>query len=79
MSGHMYSENPKSERDLEAFTMDNSMHIKLLFVIDMLNEGIHIPDIDGAILLRPTVSPILYRQQIGRVLSAGGQAHTGDI
>lgn len=70
---HMYSENPKSERDLEAFTMDNSMHLKLLFVIDMLNEGIHIPDIDGAILLRPTVSPILYRQQIGRVLSAGGR------
>lgn len=70
---HMYSENPKSEKELEAFTTDNSMHLKLLFVIDMLNEGIHIPDIDGAILLRPTVSPILYRQQIGRVLSAGSR------
>lgn len=70
---HMYSENPRSEKELEAFTTDNSMHLKLLFVIDMLNEGIHIPDIDGAILLRPTVSPILYRQQIGRVLSAGNR------
>lgn len=39
---HMYSENPKSEKELEAFTTDNSMHLKLLFVIDMLNEGIHI-------------------------------------
>ena len=28
-------------------------------------------DVDGVILLRPTVSPIIYLQQIGRALSAG--------
>ena len=37
----------------------------------MLNEGIHVKDVDGVILLRPTVSPILYLQQIGRALAAG--------
>ena len=36
----------------------------------MLNEGIHLDDISGVILLRPTVSPIVYKQQIGRALSA---------
>lgn len=49
---------------------DNSDHLKLLFCIDMLNEGIHVEDISGVILLRPTVSPIVYKQQIGRALSA---------
>lgn len=37
----------------------------------MLNEGVHVDDVDGVILLRPTVSPIIYLQQIGRALSAG--------
>ena len=36
----------------------------------MLNEGVHIEDVSGVILLRPTVSPIIYKQQIGRALSA---------
>lgn len=36
----------------------------------MLNEGVHVDDINGVILLRPTVSPIIYKQQIGRALSA---------
>ena len=39
----------------------------------MLNEGVHVDDVDGVILLRPTVSPIIYLQQIGRALSAGSQ------
>lgn len=39
----------------------------------MLNEGIHVDDVDGVILLRPTVSPIIYLQQIGRALSAGSE------
>ena len=38
----------------------------------MLNEGVHVEDIAGVILFRPTVSPIIYKQQIGRALTAGG-------
>ena len=38
----------------------------------MLNEGVHIEGVDGVILLRPTASPILYKQQIGRALSVSG-------
>lgn len=61
-------ENSKAFRDFKA---DMSRHLKLLYCIDMLNEGVHVDDIDGVILLRPTVSPIIYMQQIGRCLSAG--------
>ena len=58
-------------REFREFKKDNSAHLKLLFCIDMLNEGVHVDDVDGVILLRPTVSPIIYLQQIGRALSAG--------
>ena len=52
------------------FKTDKSEHLKLLYCIDMLNEGVHVEDISGVILLRPTISPIIYKQQIGRALSA---------
>ena len=54
----------------EFYHSDNN-HLKLLFSIDMLNEGIHVPNIDGVIMLRPTESPIIFKQQLGRALSVG--------
>lgn len=65
-----YSDNPETSKAFAAFKADDSEHLKLLFCIDMLNEGVHVEDISGVILLRPTVSPIIYKQQIGRALSA---------
>ena len=66
----IYTEGPSAIKTLSEFKNDTSEHLKLLFAIDMLNEGIHVDDINGVILLRPTVSPIVYKQQIGRALSA---------
>lgn len=74
---HMYRayyDCPQTSRDFAAFKADESDHLRLLFCIDMLNEGVHVGGIDGVILLRPTISPILYLQQIGRALSAAQQA-----
>ncbi len=68
----VYYDNPETSKEFAAFKEDKSEHLKLLYCIDMLNEGVHVEDIDGVILLRPTVSPILYLQQIGRCLSTGG-------
>ncbi|HBI61716.1 MAG TPA: DNA/RNA helicase, partial [Lachnospiraceae bacterium] len=59
------------EKQFEAFRKDESCHLKLLFCIDMLNEGVHVEGVDGVVLLRPTISPTLYLQQIGRGLAAG--------
>ncbi len=67
----VYSENMQSEAEFARFKTDTSNHLKLLFCIDMLNEGIHVDDVSGVILLRPTVSPIIYKQQIGRALTSG--------
>ena len=66
-----YSDDPETDRAFAAFKADDSSHLKLLYCIDMLNEGVHVDDVDGVILLRPTVSPIIYKQQIGRALAAG--------
>ena len=64
---------PKSEnlKVFEEFYHSDNEHLKLLFSIDMLNEGIHVPNIDGVIMLRPTESPIIFKQQLGRALSVG--------
>lgn len=67
----VYSEDSAADRTFSAFKTDNSSHLKLLFCIDMLNEGVHVDKVDGVILFRPTTSPIIYKQQIGRALSAG--------
>lgn len=59
--------------DFYRFMQDESNHLKLLFAIDMINEGIHVKNVDGVMLLRPTISPIVYKQQIGRELATGGK------
>lgn len=66
-----YSFDPETACEFEAFKHDKSGHLKLLYCIDMLNEGIHVDGVDGVILLRPTVSPTIYKQQVGRALATG--------
>ena len=66
----VYSDDPTASKSFADFKADKSDHLKLLYCIDALNEGVHVPDVSGVILLRPTISPIIYKQQIGRALSA---------
>lgn len=66
-----YSDDPGTDKAFADFKVDESDRLKLLFCIDMLNEGVHVEGISGVILFRPTISPIIYKQQIGRALTAG--------
>ena len=66
-----YSDDPGTDKAFADFKADESDSLKLLFCIDMLNEGVHVEGISGVILFRPTISPIIYKQQIGRALTAG--------
>jgi hypothetical protein len=66
------SGDKQSENELNSFRLaSNKNEIHLLFAIDKLNEGLHIDDISGVILLRDTTSPRIFYQQIGRALQAG--------
>jgi superfamily II DNA or RNA helicase/HKD family nuclease len=49
--------------------------INYLFVVDMFNEGVDIPEVDVVLFLRPTDSLTIFLQQLGRGLrlSAGKQ------
>ena len=66
------------DQDLNKYTV-NKFHyakgnnLKLLFSVGMLNEGVHAKEVDGSIMLRPTSSPILYFQQLGRALTTGNK------
>ena len=66
-----YSDDPGTDKAFADFRADEGDRLKLLFCIDMLNEGVHVEGISGVILFRPTISPIIYKQQIGRALTAG--------
>ena len=69
-----YADDPNTDKAFAEFKTDTSNRLKLLFCIDMLNEGVHVEGISGVILFRPTISPIIYKQQIGRALTAGDTA-----
>ena len=73
----VYSYDPSASQSFADFKADKDTdHLRLLYCIDALNEGIHLDDISGVILLRPTVSPIVYKQQIGRAMSASKSAES---
>ena len=42
--------------------------IDYIFTVDIFNEGVDIPEINQVIMLRPTESPIVFIQQLGRGL-----------
>lgn len=42
--------------------------IKVIFSVDMFNEGVDIPTLDMVMFLRPTESPTVFLQQLGRGL-----------
>ena len=52
----------------EAIEKLESGKIKVIFSVDMFNEGIDIPSVDMVMFLRPTESPVVFLQQLGRGL-----------
>jgi len=45
-----------------------SGELSVLVTVDLYNEGIDLPFVDTLLLLRPTQSPVVFQQQIGRGL-----------
>lgn len=66
-------ENSQDEREaaikrLCDDTLPKSERLDYIVTVDIFNEGIDIPQINQVILLRPTESPIIFVQQLGRGL-----------
>lgn len=47
---------------------DENDPLSIIFVVDIFNEGIDIPKVNLVLFLRPTNSPIIFLQQLGRGL-----------
>lgn len=52
----------------EAIKNLNSGKIRIIFSVDMFNEGLDVPSIDMVLFLRPTQSSTVFLQQLGRGL-----------
>ena len=47
---------------------DEMQHLDYIFSVEILNEGVDIVEVNQVIMLRPTESPIVFIQQLGRGL-----------
>nr|WP_288697949.1 DEAD/DEAH box helicase [uncultured Allisonella sp.] len=61
------ADSKKEERD-SACTQLASGELKCLFVVDLFNEGVDIPEVNTVLFLRPTNSMTVFLQQLGRGL-----------
>jgi len=53
--------------ELKKFRYD--VNPAVLHCVNILNEGVHVKGVDSIFMLRPTTSPIIFFQQLGRLLS----------
>ena len=58
---------PRDQR-LEALRKLKAGHVRAVFTVDLFNEGVDVPTVDTLLFLRPTDSPTLFLQQLGRGL-----------
>ena len=63
----VWADSPDEER-AGALADLAARRINVLFSVDLFNEGVDIPAVDTLLLLRPTDSPTLFLQQLGRGL-----------
>ncbi|WP_394172905.1 DUF3427 domain-containing protein [Thalassotalea litorea] len=64
--GVLTSDNSQ-DRDIQQQRL-KSKEINVLFVVDIFNEGVDIPELDTLLFLRPTESLTIFLQQLGRGL-----------
>lgn len=69
ISGAVNEEHRELVRDRESAISDlKTGKLQVIFSVDMFNEGLDIPELDMVLFLRPTQSPIVFLQQLGRGL-----------
>lgn len=63
-------DNSQEEREkaIDKLSSDSGEMLDYIFTVDIFNEGVDIPEVNQVIMLRPTQSPIIFVQQLGRGL-----------
>ena len=55
-------------KTIASLESDEEGTLEVIFSVDVFNEGIDIPSVNAVLMLRPTNSPIIFIQQLGRGL-----------
>ncbi len=63
----IWGDSPESVRT-KALSDLAAGHVQVVFSVDLFNEGVDVPSLDTILMLRPTDSPTLFMQQLGRGL-----------
>ena len=63
----VWADTPDAERRAALRDLKNGT-VNVLFSVDLFNEGVDVPAVDTVLFLRPTDSPTLFLQQLGRGL-----------
>jgi superfamily II DNA or RNA helicase/HKD family nuclease len=63
----VWGDSPQPEREAALRDLAAGM-VKVVFSVDLFNEGVDVPSVDTVLMLRPTESPVLFLQQLGRGL-----------
>jgi len=63
----VWADTPSAERQ-GALNDLAAGRLNVLFSVDLFNEGVDVPSVDVLLMLRPTDSPVLFLQQLGRGL-----------
>lgn len=63
----IWSNTPTEQRKAALQKLANK-EVNVIFSVDLFNEGVDVPSVDTLLMLRPTESPTLFLQQLGRGL-----------
>ncbi len=63
----IWGDSPAEEREAALVDLRHG-RVKVVFSVDLFNEGVDVPAVDTVLFLRPTDSPTLFLQQLGRGL-----------
>jgi superfamily II DNA or RNA helicase len=63
----VWGDSPENERRAALADLAAG-RVNVVFTVDLFNEGIDVPNVDTLLMLRPTESPTLFLQQLGRGL-----------
>lgn len=75
-SACLTGESSEEERQRQIKLLESETEqLNVIFTVDIFNEGVDIPSVNTVLMLRPTESPIIFTQQLGRGLrkAAGKQ------
>ncbi|WP_077325322.1 DEAD/DEAH box helicase [Virgibacillus siamensis] len=68
-SAYLSGEDDVPVRQARIAELENDLNdLQVIFTVDIFNEGVDIPSVNTVLMLRPTNSPIVFIQQLGRGL-----------